>query len=846
MEIICLHTTHDVFKRLKKLSFILLGFFIIESLHAQSHPYIIIKESEYDSLRNRSAEWPWSEMKIQAEKKAMSINYDPELNLWGKCNATFYLAGAAALAYILDTTNSMDYLKRAEIVVAKFINDIRTEKETTSTPTQHKFSVVTAHASFMVYIMMDIMYKDLNPAIRISMEQDCDFIASNHHSSWMTSKYSIEAMMELYHNGITDAFIDKKDLYKDYLLSLTSEDGSFTTGPGYTSSRLYKDERSQKKLFMDIAEYQGFNEFYSHPKLRDLHEWIFGYAYTPFNRTYTFGDSSPTISLNAWTAPALRLSRFSPKAQQYAAWHLGSYTDHDIIGNILHYILCDHIPLPYLKPQSRIFKNGGAWLLDSNYHKESLTAVLWNINTINSSHSHRDANSINICGFGDYIIRNSGYDGWGLPDESTWNWIHTMAASSNTITINQWNHSDFRGGGITEGITGYSLEYASGNSGSSITTGMHDRNLLFVKPEEGLPGYFVLFDEVTLWNPAYQIQMHIHPNSDTPPVIRDDGQVYDWIIKKCYTNNDVRVRICLGSNPVDSEIKDSYFASDYSCSRFIGKYMLNTYEPDNTGNLTITTLIYPFLGEQYTPFFNRIKGINCSGTEFRFNGELTDYTFKSETSSEGIYQGIRFIANAVYFRVVNDDVLNYFARKGTKVDYQSHNRFGFESESPVTIICTGKTGNIISDSTNVILYYPLINNIILDGIPAEVIEQGSGWKKIFVPKGNHHFQIESTFSVRIQNSEITSDRKILPEKQTEILCIRNYPNPFSVSSTINFPNPSGKPYRMYLIDLSGKVVRMQENISTDEFQLNRMGLGKGMYIIKLTGEKVYQSKLVIE
>ena len=137
-------------------------------------------------------------------------------------------------------------------------------------------------------------------------------------------------------------------------------------------------------------------------------------------------------------------------------------------------------------------------MLDSSYHEESLAGVLWNINTKNESHCHRDANSINIVGFGDHILRNSGYDGWNEPDDSTWKWIHSTAASSNTISLGNYNHADFRGDGITEGITGYNLEYASGNSGPSIKNGSHIRNLLFVKPEESVPGNFVLFDEVSV------------------------------------------------------------------------------------------------------------------------------------------------------------------------------------------------------------------------------------------------------------------------------------------------------------------------------------------------------------
>jgi len=318
---------------------ILLNLFFLQYLSGQNHPYIITKTAEYDSLRQKAALWPWSEMKNEALETFRATNYEPESSYGGKCSDVFDLAGAAALCYILDESDRAEYVGKVQDDLADLLYDIRIGKEYANEPDNHSFSVTPSHAAFMAYITLDIMYDEMEPGIRSLMESNCDYIASNHRSSWLASKYSIEAMMELYHHGVSNSFIEKKNLYKDYLLSDISADGVYTTGPGYTTSRLFMDGRAQKKIFMDVAEYQGFNEFYSDPKFRNLHEWIYGYAFTPFNRSYTFGDSPPTKSLYAWSAATLRATRFSDVAQQYGAWHLPPYSDPEIIGNVLHYIL---------------------------------------------------------------------------------------------------------------------------------------------------------------------------------------------------------------------------------------------------------------------------------------------------------------------------------------------------------------------------------------------------------------------------------------------------------------------------------------------------------------------------
>jgi hypothetical protein len=208
-------------------------------------------------------------------------------------------------------------------------------------------------------------------------------------------------------------------------------------------------------------------------------------------------------------------------------------------------------------------------------------------------------------------------------------------------------HADFKGGGITEGITGYRLEYASGNSGPSVKNGSHDRNLLFVKQEESIPGYFVLFYEVSVLGAIHQAHLYLHPNAEVLPVIYNNGQVYDWSIKSCYTDKEIKVKIYLGTKPLQTEIMESYLASYLHCDRFDRKYMKCTYEMGASRTKAMNTLIYPYLAGSETHSFSRIPGQGYSGTELLSNDEFSDYTFTSEGSGEAIFRKLKFKAKSV-------------------------------------------------------------------------------------------------------------------------------------------------------------------------------------------------------
>jgi len=73
-----------------------------------------------------------------------------------------------------------------------------------------------------------------------------------------------------------------------------------------------------------------------------------------------------------------------------------------------------------------------------------------------------------------------------------------------------------------------------------------------------------------------------------------------------------------------------------------------------------------------------------------------------------------------------------------------------------------------------------------------------------------------------------------------------YPNPMETESRVAFPNKNKQNYRLIVIDASGRVVRIIENITNNNVTINREQLKPGVHIINLEGEKIYKGKLLVK
>jgi len=75
---------------------------------------------------------------------------------------------------------------------------------------------------------------------------------------------------------------------------------------------------------------------------------------------------------------------------------------------------------------------------------------------------------------------------------------------------------------------------------------------------------------------------------------------------------------------------------------------------------------------------------------------------------------------------------------------------------------------------------------------------------------------------------------------------RIFPNPFTQSATLQFPNPEGKAFTLLITDLSGKLQRIEHNITHSSFIIERKSLESGYYLFELRGDEVYRGKMVVE
>jgi hypothetical protein len=73
-----------------------------------------------------------------------------------------------------------------------------------------------------------------------------------------------------------------------------------------------------------------------------------------------------------------------------------------------------------------------------------------------------------------------------------------------------------------------------------------------------------------------------------------------------------------------------------------------------------------------------------------------------------------------------------------------------------------------------------------------------------------------------------------------------WPNPFTDLTRIEFPNQSGIPYSFMLYEPGGRMVRRIDRITEGEVIIRREDLKPGFYFFRLSGERIYQGKIMVQ
>ncbi|NQT25016.1 T9SS type A sorting domain-containing protein [candidate division KSB1 bacterium] len=739
---------------------------IIVSIYAQEHPFLIVSESEFATLRTKSSTAPWSEIKSKATSDA-AVTISNGADFRKIANKV----SAAALLYILNEdegqrTNNIN-------IIIQTINLYDTDA---LGPNWSGF-VYPGTAFFNCVLAYDVVYNGMTESQRntahTKLEQIGDWYMNNTGYGWSLSLYSARGIWSLL-EGNTSGINTNSTNYVNYLKTLFTPNGLFTEGTGYCWDRLGADyKRDHKSCFLDVLEYTGTKTgLYDDPLIISYYEWLYT-ALSPFKRVLPFGDATPEFRVNGnYNGPALyRAAKFSTLAGQNAGWITTSITGSTLLTYILHEEFPTAVP-----PQSSYNPDGyaGFWEQAEQVTQNSLMGALWSC--IESGwHSHKETNSIYIAGFGEHLIRNSGYNGasQGLLGFS-WNDIHANALYGNTVLINDANHTGIIGGGIDEAFFSSTMDYASSLSGHALGNNDHTRNFVFVKPTSVNNGYFLLFDEVKAANASHNASVSLHPNADNCVAVTED-QEYHSQIQEFTTGADVN--IFLATAPIDVEILEGPIGNGtggYS-NGFVGKFLYPTYDTDAFGERNILTALFPYKPGVTKPTAARLAGVtNGTGVEIKHSAEVLDYAVVQESDTVSFFGSVLFNGKAVLYRTVSGSLNFYLARKATSFAYG--NDVGFTSTLPVSVFLEDANGKIVSPGTEVTFFAEGITGVTFNGSPLTPTTTTDNSVTVTIPSGTHDIILDGV-------THVIAPADVLPEHYK---LNQNYPNPFNPATTIEY------------------------------------------------------------
>jgi hypothetical protein len=717
------------------LSFVFVG--LTDTTRAvQTHPFLLVRESDYPALQAQASSEPWLTMKTRAINDVTNLNYDPLLDITAKSNRMRDIVSAGSLAYILDPVNKDTYKNKVLSTLNNW-DDIAPALSCANWSN----TVPPGIAFFNSVLSLDVIYNDLTPeelaGVESKLRAVSDWYWAN-NCSWEHNQYAVRGIWAIYEGDRVKIDSAKAD-YVNAVLNYLTVDGVYNGGPSYAWARFGAAEDS-KSYFMDVLEFTGENtSIYSNSQIKGMYEWLYGGSITPFKQRVTFGDTQPEFypGTSGYDHPATyRADRFSDLAAQNASW-LDSVPNPG--GRLLDYLFMDEPMAAPQKPLSKIWPSGMASFWENNSVSGSLGAALWNPQ-VSEGHSHKDVNAVHLSAYGESILRNSGYAGWGNGCLGfSWTYVHDNAVSNSTVLIDNVDHSLKHGSGIVEGFTNSSLDYASGDSGSALSNGKNLRNLLMVHPQDGLNGYFILVDEITANSNSSKANIILHPSSAVSSVTTNLTE-YRWLINQ-YSGHDVYADVFLGTVPFSATLNDGALCTNtFSYNSILGKYLNATYSTNN-GKKNIVTVVFPSDSTHAKATMSRITGTKYSGAKVDIGTNTSDIVLESSSDKSISYQGVSFKGITTFYRLNSGTASTYFVKKGTSFDNGKTAKKGFTSVANVSVQLKEKTGSIVSPGTDVTFYYPGITSVSLNGNVLPNISSGSGWVKVNIASGTHKLDL---------------------------------------------------------------------------------------------------------
>lgn len=737
---------------------LVLVFVSLTQTFAQTHPFLIVKENQYASIRAKykSGKQPFASIGKIAFKR-WNNNYDATNR--GKISE---MLSYNIVAYILEenTSNKTRYKNKMLGLISAW------GKIAPNTGGGHGKYIGGTGTQIYSIIALDIIHNSLNARelkeAEANIKKGADFYLAN-LSNWRLSSYGVNLVYAIYKNNTAE--INKwKNLYDGYLFDKSmTNDNSWGQSSGYVFARMHGG-RISKNITLDILHFTGRGNYYGDKRLKELYQWSTTFALTPFNSYTKFGDTGlMRVNFRKFSNPYYA-DKWGPYAGSLMYWHIGGANPRSFEPTNLFVLLHANTTRPTpVMPRSLLKKQSGAALWGRTDSPEALQGVLYclkrdNPTTNNFGHALSDVNSFDISAYGEHLLMNSGvryttadgqtgnYPGFA-PDGGRWN----RASLHNTVLIgNKTNHDQQDGGGLTDGIAGGSIEFGTTEAGPAIKNGTHKRNLHLVHPSSRSHGYFIVHDEVKPDNSNDKVAINFQVNATygTTNTITAN-QEYNAAINGARlntSNTSENVSLFFTSGPRVNIVKSYKGGFDFDKN----KYPLNAFESDNVkaeyraasdGYVRATTIIFPEDNTHAKPTIEKISAANYNGAKLIHRVNYFDYYIGASPTVENTYNGVTFKASTTFYRQWGGFTILYSVTNGSKLMI---GKDGFSANNPISIVMEKDKGTVhLKKGTQVTFFKEDLSQVKIDGKIVPPLSSYAGAVKVSIPAGKHTIELMS-------------------------------------------------------------------------------------------------------
>ena len=674
-----------------------------------NHPFLIVKKDMYPALREKASQQPWKSMKTDAINRSGA----------GSDNDAYHLQeyiGAAALAYILDEGNETTHANRVRDAILNKYSKVEIEESSDWN------KVVKPMGSFFSAILaLDIVYETLSVEDIAACEKVIkdQIFKVERTGSWADVRYGTHGTWDIYKGDRTEA----DDKYYAGVMQQITPDGVSPVTNHYAWERVGGgNSRVSKSGYMDVLEFTGIDKrYYNNEQLKKFQRWLFGSSLNCAKEMAIFGDMLPTQGL-ANDMLHRRVVNFDMEAAGYAAWF---HDGRPAIGHILTYVVPQQaLPEPTV-PSSKMYENGGAFFRDQEDNKDGMHAVLYNIKSQDEWHTHNEVNGLALSGLGNRLLVNGGR--LGEPTRA--------AYLNNTLTINGENHKSRLGGGIVEGFTTEHLDFAIGNAGPAFGNNSHKRNLILVHQNNGVDGYFVVYDEVKATS-GNKIKNYLHPANQTVVNEIIANTHFSANIDHYPSENGSKLNFYYLTPPLEINIEKSQSAVPDRYPGYPDHNRLEAvYNLDASGSKNLTTILLPEKTNGSQVNFKSLNEENFNACEIKLKGNISDYIYESLNNQLIENEDFSFKGELVIARMSGKKVSAYFLKNATSF---TSGEMGMESDNPLTIYYCENKGAVITTGGKLKITGSGAQNLTF-GSGATVLTSGSDFIEIQLLAGTYNF-----------------------------------------------------------------------------------------------------------